>query len=301
MLPGKSGKIPVKISTKRGASVKKIIKVRTNIPGPGGTVELVVQGELWEPFDVKPQGVSFGRLTPAEAQAASAVEKVTLFNNMEQDASIVNVRSNNAFFRPELRVIEPGRQFELTVAITSPLPWGGTSGKIQMATGIDEAPTFSVPVRAYVMFDLDLNPAQLTIRGTQPERTTKEFVLRNNTTNPIAVSELKVSNPALQVNLQETTPGTRFKITLDLPPNYAPPPGGDKITFKTDCPSATDVTIPILSVKDARRSAAGKGRISHGLRPPGAARQSRPSRSRPIGPRPAGQPVKPEKAAEPDN
>lgn len=245
------------VSTRRGGRLKKLITVYTNIPGKEGTTSLTIQGEIWRPVDAKPQSASFGRLTPDVTRSGPLPKKLMIVNNMEADAKLADVRSTNPAFQAQTRVIEPGRKYELTVSVVSPLQAGNNNGKIEMSTGIKEMPTLSVPVHAYVMSDVDVNPNKLTLREQRPRDMSRQFIVRNNTKQPMKISDLEVSDPALTVALEETTPGRMFKITIDVPTGYHAPQGGDKITFKTDSPMAPLVTIPITEFGSSRRTKAG--------------------------------------------
>jgi len=232
--------------------------VSTNIPGQDGTIRLTIQGEVWQPVDVKPQSVRFGRLTPGAVGGASSTKTLMVVNNMKTDATLTNVRSTNPSFQAHTAVIEPGKKFELTVTVVSTLQPGNNTGKVEMSTGISEMPTLSVPVSAYVMPDVDVSPKVLTLRPGSQRGIKRQFTVRNNTKKPLKVSDLEASDPTLKVTLQETKPGAMFKIMVEVPAGYRVPPGGDKITFKTDSPSAPVVTIPIKDANYARRAATSK-------------------------------------------
>ena len=262
------------VSTKRGGRLKKSITVSTNIPGQDGTIRLAIQGEIWQPVDVKPMSANFGRLPPDATQSASLMRKLTIVNNMESEATLTNVRSTNPTFRAQTSVIEPGKKFELTVSVALSLQPGNNRGKIEMSTGIAEMPTLSVPVSAYLMSDVDVTPNKLALRSGQPRSTKRQFAVRNNTRQPLKISDLEASNPALKVALQETKPGTIFRITVDVPAGYRVPAGGDRITFKTDSPSTPVVTIPITEVSYPSRARVRRGgSVSQARSPSGTPKQ----------------------------
>ncbi|MGD2110239.1 MAG: hypothetical protein PVI86_12725 [Phycisphaerae bacterium] len=260
--PGQSGKIPVTVSTTRSGRLSKSISVHTNVPGKDGTVRLTIKGELWQPLDVKPRSANFGRLTPDAAQSPSSVKKLTIVNNMEGDANLTNVKSTNPAFQAETRVIEPGKKFELAVSVASPLPGGTTRGKVEMSTGIKEMPTLSVRVNAFVMSAVDVSPDRLFLPPQRSNDMKRMFTVRNNTKEPLKISELTSSDASVKVGLEELKPGKMFRINVDVPSGYHGSPSGDKITFKTDCPTAPEVTIPITESKSRRRARAAPARGS---------------------------------------
>lgn len=233
------------VATSRGGKLKKSITLYTNIPENDGIIRLTIQGEIRQPVDVEPHSAWFGRLTPDAARSDSLERKLMIVSNMESDAKLSDVRSTNPAFHAQTRVIEPGKKYELTVSVVSPLQDGNNGGKVVLSTGIKEMPTLSVPVSAYVMSDVDVNPNKLRLPAQRANDLKRQFIVRNNTKQPLKISDLEASDPALAVALEEMAPGTIFKITVDVPPAYHGRPGGDKITFKTDCATAPVITIPI--------------------------------------------------------
>jgi len=263
----------VTVSTRRSGQLKKVLTVYTNIPEKRGIISLTIQGEIWQPVEAKPQSASFGRLAPDVARSGSLTKKLMIVNNMEADANLTDLRSTNPAFQAQTRVIEPGKKYELTVSVVSPLQAGNNNGKIEISTGIMEMSMLSVPVHAYVMSDVDVNPNKLAIPWQRPGDMKRQFIVTNNTKQPLKISDLEASDPALTVALEETTPGTMFRITIDVPTGYHGPPGGDKITFKTDSPSAPVITIPITEFGSSRRTKAGTSRGSTRVRLPAGERR----------------------------
>jgi hypothetical protein len=201
---------------------------------------------------------------------------------MEAVAKLTNVRSTNPAFQAQTRVVEPGKKYELTVSVVSPLQPGNNNGKVEMSTGVKEMPTLSVHVSAYVMSDVDVNPKKLTLRAQRPRDMKRQFIVRNNTKQPLKISDLEASDPALTVALEEMTPGTMFRITVEIPTSYHGPPGGDKITFKTDSPIAPVVTIPIVEFGSPRRAKTGTARGSTRVQlPAGERKQTQPPSAAP--------------------
>lgn len=257
MQPGESGKIPVKLNVGRHSGrTNKAITVLTNVPGDSATVKLSIQGEVWMPVDVQPQTVNFSRLNSDSAKDPNLAQKVTIVNNMEQNANITDVRSANPLFRAETKVIEPGKKWEMTIGLTAVPQLGTNNGTIEMSTGITEMPTLTVPVSAFVVADVEVTPPNLTLRSDQPVANRQLFI-RNNSKTPIKISDLKTTNESFKLNLEETQPGTMFKLNVDIPADYQGGPGGDRITFKTDNPTAKDVTIPIVMSKPPPAPASG--------------------------------------------
>ncbi len=249
--PGQSGKLTLKLSTKGTAGrIGKQATVYTNAPAPGATTTLTLQADVWEPVAVEPKTVAFGRLTAEAARDPGLVRKVTIINNAEQPANLTDVRSTSPLFSVQPpTVVEPGKKFELTIAVASALKTGNNNSTIELSTGLADAPALSIPVSAQVVADVEAAPSGIVLGPDRSTPQQRQITVQNNTKTPVKLSDLQVSNPALKVTLQETQPGMAYTLTLDIPADSVLAAGGEKITLKTDCPSASEIVIPIRELR----------------------------------------------------
>jgi hypothetical protein len=244
--PGESGKIPLVLHTgKTSGRASKSITVFTNVPGADGTLQLQINGETWLPLEANPASASFGRLTREQA-AKGDVRKVTLVNNVPTPANLTDVRCSNSAFTAQVAVLEPGRKFELTVNLAPQEKPGSVSGTVDFSTGLTESPTMQLPVSAFIAPDLEVSPDRFFLPGGRTAPMTREFFVRNNASQPLKVTEVSVTNPALKTNLQEMQPGTQYRITVEVPADFDAPPIGEEITFKTDSTATPQGEIPII-------------------------------------------------------
>jgi hypothetical protein len=289
--PGETGRIPIKIrSGKLSSKIAKTITVNTNIPGEGALVRIKMRGEVWQPVQFTPRTASFPRLTPEEAQK-TATRKLTIVNNMDTPAELTDVTSNNPVFSAVVRVIEPGKKFELVVSTNPPLKPGRNNGKITIKTGVPEQPVIEITAYANVKPPVEVIPAKLSLNRQRTETQTRSFTVRSNTGKPIQISDLAVSNPALKVTLGESKPGAKtYRISLEVPADYRVAATGDRITFKTDCPTVPEIIVPIterpIPKRSARAGPAGSSRqllapIARTSKSPGGKLSVRPARQVP--------------------
>lgn len=229
----------------RGGRLKKTISVTTNVVGADQNIKLVVEGDVWQPIDVSPTTAAFGRITAEAAAADKLVRKLTLVNNMEEPATIGDMRSTNPMFHVDAQVLEPGKKWELTVSLAGDVKTGNNSGQIEATTGLKEMPTLSIPVRVYITSDIDVMPPKLTLRPQRPAAMQRQFYVRNNTTNALQISDVATNDERLKATIIETKEGMTWKITVDIPSEYEVPKEGGQITFKTTHPRAPMVTIPV--------------------------------------------------------
>lgn len=248
--PGESGKIPLKIHTgKMSGKMSKAITVNTNIPGAEGTITLRMDGETWVPIEITPRVANFGRLTTDQIAAGSTL-KMTVVNNLEKPVTLGEVKSNNPLFKPEIKELEPGKKYELSVTLQAPadkpLATGNINGSVTLTTGLPDSPTEDVAINLFVTPSLEITPDTLTLLSNRTGETKRPITVKNNSKKPIKISELTATSPDLKVELQELEPGVTYRINVDIPTTYKAAPSGDKIIFKTDSPAFAQMTIPVV-------------------------------------------------------
>lgn len=179
---------------------------------------------------------------------------MTIVNNVEGELNLSNVTSSSPNFKAEIAPLESGKKYELTVSLIPPVKSGNNSGKISMDTGLTDVPKLEVTAYAFVTAPVDVTPANLALPRSRTTDLQRQFYIRSNINQPIKISELKSTSPALQLTLKDIKQGQTYRLSVDIPITYKPPPGGDKITFKTDNPSVPLITIPITDRSNNKAS-----------------------------------------------
>ena len=244
--PGETGKIPVKLATKKASgTITKTISVNTNIKGSQSSITLKITGEVWQPVQVTPRSAAFGRITPEKADEG-LVRKLTIVNNVEGALKLENLSSSSPNFKAELKPLEEGKKYELVVTLIPPLNPGNNTGKITMDTGLEDKPKLDLTAYAYVTAPVDVTPTKLSLPSNRATDLQRQFYIRSNNNQPVQITDLTSSSPALQLELKDIKKSKTYRLTVDIPTTYKPPPAGDKITFKTDNPSVPLITIPIV-------------------------------------------------------
>ncbi len=277
--PGQSGKIPIRMNVGNASGpIHKTVMINTNCTGEGAAVTLHIQGEVWQPIQATPTSASFGRLTTEMVSESSMERRLTVVNNTEESVQITEAKSSNPAFTAEIKEVEAGKKFELVVKIATPLSTGPVTGNIELATTLADMPKMQVPVNAYVTADVDVTPNQLTLPAVRNGDIQRQFFVRNNTVNPVKLSDLAASNEALKLSVVETQPvGKAYRLTVDIPADYQVAEGGDHIKVKTDNPSVPELTIPISqapTMADVNKQfSVQPGQVSPAAAAPGAAAQ----------------------------
>lgn len=258
MQPGESGKIPIKLGTKRGAGpLTKSVRVDTNIPG-GSAITLKIKGEVWQAVQVTPRSAAFGRVTVEQAKKG-LVRKLTIVNNVEGELKLADLKSTNPAFKVDIEPIEEGKKYELTITTVPPLHPGNNTAQIMLSTGLKEMPALKIPAYAYITSPVDVTPPNLSLPTNRTATFTRQLYVRSNTNTPVKLSDLKATNSEIQLELTDIKQGKMYRLSVTVPPTYEPPPGGDKITVKTDNQEVPLLTVPVVQGRAtlAPRRAAG--------------------------------------------
>jgi hypothetical protein len=254
--PGQSGKIPLKITTGHVTGpISKSVTVITNIPGASSTLSIQMKGELWQVIQATPNSALFGNVSSQQTKDGTVVRKLTIVNNGDSATKLGELKSNNPAFTPDIKELEPGKKWELTVGLGVPLPTGVQSGMIELQTGITELPKLQIACSAYLVADVDVVPNKMMIPAARSVVLQRDFYVRNNATKPLKVYDVSSSSPQMKVGMQETQTGMSYRITMEVPADYKPTKEGDKITFKTDNPNYPMMTIPITEQASPPNSA----------------------------------------------
>jgi len=143
--PGKTTTLALQLNTANfGGAITKNATVTCNDPAQPNVL-LLIKGEVWKPIDVQPNFVIFNAATGTDSNAVRVVHVV---NNTEEKITLEEPVSSNPAFQPMLKTINPGKEFELQIAMTPP-PTGGTvQGVITVKTSATNLPPISVTAMA---------------------------------------------------------------------------------------------------------------------------------------------------------
>jgi copper(I)-binding protein len=249
--PGKIGTIPVQFnSAGLDGPVSKTVTVTCN-DQTTPTIILHLKGTIWKRVVVTPPLVVFN--VTAGSQSASRV--VRIINNMEEPLSISAPESDNRAFSAEVKTNQPGKEFRLEVITMPPLSPGRVQGKITLKTSSTDVPVLTVTAFADVQPIVVVAPAHLSLPpGPLAAPRALSVVIRNNSADPIKLSDAAINAKDVTVDLMEAQPGRSFRATLTFPPGFEIPQGQQvEFTFKSSHPLCRLVKVPVTQ---AARSAA---------------------------------------------
>lgn len=248
--PGGTGSLPIKVNTdKFSGYISKTITILTNCPQPDAAITLIMKGEVWEPMTFMPKTVGFGRVSLQDPKGMATTQTLTIINNAKTPASLSPPKSNNPGIKGELKVVEPGKKFEVIVSLVPPLQGGVLGASLSFETGLAEYPRFEVPVSAYLSADIEVFPNRLTLPANRSNDLQRQFSIVNNSTTPIKIWKVESSNALIKTTVEDTRPGFAFKLLVDIPKSYPLRKGGDLISVRTDSPTSPTISIIISEAK----------------------------------------------------
>jgi hypothetical protein len=147
----------------------------------------------------------------------------------------------------DLRTISEGREFELRVTLTEPLPTNGINANINMSTSSTNTPVISIMSYVMVQPVLSLMPSQVVLpSGPLPGEEQFTVTIQNNSTNPLALSEPGINVTNATVKTEELQGGKRFNFTMTFPAGFQNKPGHNlEATVRTSNSKYPLVKIPV--------------------------------------------------------
>jgi hypothetical protein len=247
--PGESGVIPIKIDTAEfsGSVIKSVTLKSNDSANPEAVVHM--QAIIWTPIKLSNNVIVFPALTdPDEATSRS----ITIDNGVEQALTLSNIESDNPHFKPELRVITPGKQFELKVTTVPPLAEGTQTGRIHLKSSNPKMPDVSVQTVVTVLPAVQIAPNQIPLPSgklTAPEKRFA-FVSVHRGAAP-ELSDVQTNAPGVEITTTRAMTGKQITLTLTFPAGFMIGPN-DKfyVRGKTNQPTAPNFEIPIVGAAE---------------------------------------------------
>jgi hypothetical protein len=256
LAPGEAETMTLTYNTRKGARKvsQKVTILSSDKDNP--SIEFVVRGEVKNVFEAKPyERVTFGRLERDSVQE----QKIELVNNMDEDVfPKIKEAPDTGPFDIQLKEIEKGRKYELVVTTKPPLNVGGNTTKVEIETGLEQIPSMTIPVSAFVTPAVSVAPPRLYMspRLTKPFEKTIRVNYRSD--KPIEVKEVISSHPDLikaevvpmtNPESQAQRPTMYHTVRVSLPAAENFPAEGAKLTIVTNADSAEyqRLEVPIVT------------------------------------------------------
>ncbi|MCB9849967.1 MAG: DUF1573 domain-containing protein [Phycisphaerales bacterium] len=248
--PGKTGSFPFQLNAKHiNGKFTKSVTVTTN-DTKNSQIYLSLSGEVRKFIDIEPSLVQFGRVKVDSV----ITNKVMLTNNTDKPLEIsLGDKQNVKCFGAEIKELEPGKKFELTVTAHPPFETGINRVTIPIKTNIPEQDTLEVACAATLPERIELRPDKLQISSPVRAETVRRFSLTNNGEEPLHITSVESSDPRLLVESKALEDGRKYQLSVTVPVNYANPPAGASIVIKTDDAKDAELSLPVIAHKSTPR------------------------------------------------
>lgn len=248
--PGKTGTIPIQFNA-AGApgQFAKAITVTCNDPGQS-TVSLQIMGALWNPVEAIPQYAVFNVTTETVSNATSIVRVVS---HEEESLTLELPESNNTNFAAEIRIKQPGKEFEIVVRPVPPIQGSTAQGVINVKTSSTNQPVISINTAAVVMPTLAVNPPSITLPPAPNTNNVRPVIyVRNNGSIPFSLSNPTVNADGVEVQIKEIDPGRYATLTMTFPQDFTITPGKQiHLSVKTGLAHPPTVEVPVFQLPRA--------------------------------------------------
>lgn len=245
LAPGASGSIPLKFdSAQFSGPVIKTVSVISNDPATPETV-LEIKGIVRSPVMVSNPVIIFPALTDP---TQSATRSVTIRHEVEGTLKLTDLSCDKPQFKPLLKEIVPGKEFELQVTTVPPFESGTHTARIALKTSNAEMPTLTVQAVVTVLPAVQIAPTELMFpiaRLAAPEK--RYVVVLNHRGGDLQVTDLETNARGVEFAVQRNPDGRQFTITLNFPAGFDAS-AGDKLYFrgKTNHPGTPTFSVPIV-------------------------------------------------------
>ena len=251
--PGESMPMTVKYDTKKlHEQVNQTVTIYSGEIGhPTSLTNLVVRGTVKQVLEFQPtNAVTFGQLGVSSVEA----QKLTIRNVYTEKVHLRLGETHDPNFSTELREVEPGMVYELTVKTVPPLKLGRSSMILKLLTDLQTVPELEVDVTANVMPPVWVHPPSIFVNRAAQFATTREMRVQFMASDPVKITG--VSCDPNTVTWAITTPpeGQRIgnlgihTLKLTIPPGAEIPPGGVKLTVHTDVTDPKFQSVEVMIV-----------------------------------------------------
>ena len=239
-----TGEVPVQFNSANfNGPVYKTVTVTSN-DRTTPTVVLQLKGTVWKPIEFQPPYTVINILpdvTPAPAV-------IRILNNTDEAITLSDPELNTKSFTGALTTTNPGKEFQLKLTPAPDLPPGSIQGRVTLKSSLAGMPNIEVPFWANVQAAIIVMPPQIILsQNPLTTKATPALTIQNNTTNAMALSDLAINVPGVDIQMRELAPGRTFNISFTFPEGFVIPAGQQvAFTAKSTNPRLPQIKVPVL-------------------------------------------------------
>lgn len=252
--PGQETKFKISYNTSHAGKAQKTVTVTTNDPEHPSAV-IRVNGSVKALVAATPSDrVAFSNLE------TDSVESRTIQLESQYNAPLnlkLRENPNPGPFTVELKELEPGKRYELTVTTKPPLALNLNNTTVILETGLNTAPTVPVYLTASVPPRVAVIPARLSVAASakQPAQQTLQVNYRAST--PVEITDVKSDNDAVKWEMLPAGPVAAdakmrtYRLRVTLPTYDELPDTGATLQIFTSAPDEPykQLDVPIVKLR----------------------------------------------------
>lgn len=224
---------------KLSGQFNKKIRVTTNDPAHAKQ-ELVCKGQILEPILLKPKRINFGQISRTTPPAP---KKILITPGDAEGFAPKLLPVDTPGLTAVLREVEPGKRFELEVAVQPPFTSNRLRANLKLQTGVSEAPIASIPVYASVSPRVHAMPRRVMIPNPRNADWHQIVRLVWDEGLDYKILEATSTDPGLQLEIIENEGKQEVKLTVA--PDYEPGPSMRTVDIKTDDPEQPELKVSV--------------------------------------------------------
>jgi hypothetical protein len=244
--PGQRGSFEVRFDTARFiGQVSKNVDIESN--AANGVAHLTISTNIWSPVSVNPPFVAFGPVVRGTKLEPRVLEIVV---TEPEPLNIGGFTCSNPYFKTEMKVLEEGRRYALSVSVPE-LGGDSQSGEIILALGHPKLKELKLSATISPVEPLVVQPQQLNISAAtlQAAPTTSVTVFcYDPAVTTLEVTDL-VYEGAGKVGLAFESQGNsqwgRVVLTFPAGFTWSDDKKAASISFRTNHPKYPKFTIPV--------------------------------------------------------
>ncbi len=253
--PGQQGSFELKLDTARFmGAVTKTVDVESN--AANGMVRLSLKALIWSPVTLHPPMVSFGTVLKGTKIEPRSVE-ITVTD--AEPLKIGGATGNNPYFQTEMKPVEEGRKYQLTVSVPE-LGDRPQNSEIVLTLGHPKLKDLKLPVYINPVDPLVVQPAQLNVQtATLKTGSTASITVfcHDPAVATLEVTDLKYSGGSdVAVSFERQGNNRWGRVQLVFPAGFNPGDTKDaSVIFRTNHPQHAQITVPVRFIGTARTAA----------------------------------------------
>lgn len=234
----------LKLKGKQG-KLTKDITVESNDPNQP-MYKLHLEGEAVPAILYDPQFFKFGRVEDDETHTATVSLKA---NKEGLSFKITNVEVADKTLKADVKTLEEGRDYEITLSNTEPMKEGNLNALVNISTDNPDRPMIQIRANAQVIGKLEVLPDQLnvTYSGDETKKTTQYMRVGIGRVKEFKITEVSTDAPGVTTELIERGSNNYNIKVADIPGNESVE--GKSVTIKTNLADSPEIKIPFNLVK----------------------------------------------------